>query len=78
MHPHHDSITTGSRGPPGSPGSLDPSEVPPLQHLLLPFKLIDFRARMTPLDSGGGRTGGNRSNAKVGKLNIALNIDIKP
>ena len=77
MHPHRDSITTGSRGPPGSPGSLAPSEVPPLQHLLLPFKLIDFRARITSLDSRGRRTKRNRSIAKVGKLNIALSIDVK-
>ena len=53
MHPHHDSITTGSCGPPGSPGSLASSEVPPLQHLVLPFKLIDFRARMMSLGSRG-------------------------
>jgi hypothetical protein len=38
--------------------------------VLLAFELIDFRARITSLDGGGGRTKRNRSIAEVGKSNI--------
>jgi hypothetical protein len=34
------------------------------------FELIDFGARITSLDGGGGRIERNRSIAEVGKLNI--------
>ena len=36
------------------------------------FKLINFRARITSLDSGGRRTKKNRSIIEVGRLNIIL------
>ena len=36
------------------------------------FKLIDFRAKITSLNSRGGRTKRNRSIAEVGKLNNYL------
>ena len=40
--------------------------------MLLAFKLINFRARITLLDSRGGRIKRNYSIIEVGKLNIIL------
>ena len=38
--------------------------------MLLAFKLINFRARTTSLDSRGGRTKRNHSIIEVGESNI--------